>query len=350
MLSGQYRPEEILTWLQDDYLPTLTNVINSDTYRRRLGLYSGEVLPSNERNLTDVRTRMGVLLEFELARAANELLESEGVNDLFWAYVVANRFPDLEIRSNSGERLLRLEVKCLQARAEEKSANFGTLIKDIDPNTDFLIVCLWEWDSTRSGSPKWDSAPLLLRIYAFHAYSLALLRDYRWLNTPPKSLRKGYQGYDVYTALTCRDGLYSKEQGNYGKLLRIWSSDLTYNGPKHSLIDRTAADYETFKDLINVAGFKVITSEHFEALELGIPEFSNTQNGVLRASTGGISYMYSPSKKDIKDELDKYDIAYVVSMSPKYRCSLYQKSGALVPGVSNVKPKSLVSLLESHVI
>ena len=99
---------------------------------------------------------------------------------MFWSYVVANRFPDLEIRENNGNRLLRLEIKCLQCVAEEKSANFDTLIKDINPNTDFVIVCLWDWDNRGNNICQWDSAPKLFKIYVFHAYSLAQLRDTYW--------------------------------------------------------------------------------------------------------------------------------------------------------------------------
>ena len=105
---------------------------------------------------------------------------------------------------------MRLEIKCLQCVAEEKSANFDTLIKDINPNTDFVIVCLWDWDNRGNNICQWDSAPKLFKIYVFHAYSLAQLRDTYWLNKPPANLGTGYQGFDVRYAVTCADSIFSK--------------------------------------------------------------------------------------------------------------------------------------------
>jgi hypothetical protein len=124
--------------------------LNSTDVRQRIGLYAGERIPQNERNLTDVRNRVSLIIEYEMARIATRILERAEIGDLFWSYVVANRFPDLEVRHNSGRRGLRVEVKCLQTLAEEKAANFDTLRKDIHPQTDFLVVFLWEWRGDRS--------------------------------------------------------------------------------------------------------------------------------------------------------------------------------------------------------
>ncbi|MCD4549134.1 hypothetical protein [Schaalia sp. lx-260] len=293
---------------------------------------------------------MGILIEFELARAANMMLENSGIHDLFWTYVIANRFPDLEIRKTSGERLLRMEVKCLQARAEEKSANFGTLIKDIDPNTDFLIVCLWEWDPEINDDVLWDRAPLILDIFVFHAYSLALLRDFRWLNTPPSGLGGGYQGYDIRSALTCRAGHYSKEQGNYGKLLRIWSNGLEYNGPHHELLNATIGSYVEFTKLISTQGFKSIAEDHFRNLGMGEPQFTELESGALVAFTSQIAYLYSASNRDLKELLDKNRFSYIVKMGSKYKATLYASAGNKVDGAINIKPKTLLLLLRSRLL
>lgn len=130
ILHATETPDKIAKWLRKQYFPEIMNRYNSEASRKRFGLYRNEQIPSNERNLTDVRTRMGVLIEFELARISNEILPELGIDDVFWSYVVANRFPDLEIRENNGNRLLRLEIKCLQCVAEEKSANFEVLLID----------------------------------------------------------------------------------------------------------------------------------------------------------------------------------------------------------------------------
>lgn len=69
---------------------------------------------------------------------------------------------------------MRIEVKCLQSMAEEKSANFDTLIKDINPQTDFVVVFLWEWD--------YKKIPILTGI-EFHKFWTPLcLMLTLWLN------------------------------------------------------------------------------------------------------------------------------------------------------------------------
>ena len=133
-----------------------------------MALYGGDRVPENERNLTDVRNRMSLLIEYKLAWIGNDVMEAHGITDLFWANVVANRFPDLELRNNQGRRGVRVEVKCLQAIAEEKSANFDTMKKDLNPNTDYIVVFIWEW-FTDQAPVGWDRAPRVLCAFVFHA-------------------------------------------------------------------------------------------------------------------------------------------------------------------------------------
>ena len=351
LLSAKMDIDALAKDLRNKYFPIVINRFNSDDSRKRFGLYKNEKIPSNERNLTDVRTRMGVLIEFELARISNELLREYGIEDLFWCYVVANRFPDLEVRENSGVRLLRFEIKCLQCIAEEKSANFDTLIKDIDPNTDFVIVCLWDWFSEQSENYKWDSVPKIIKVYVFHAYSLAKLRDAYWLNTPPSDLGGGYQGFDIRYAVTCKDGVYSKEQGNLGKLMRIWSSDFQY-GPKDSaeIID-TKTEYEKFQREVEFEGFKILASKQLNDLFQ-----SAIQTITIRDEVGyesqGVLYIFRPrldskgTTPTIKSLCKKYRAKVVVVMSGKYKANVFRyDNGKLDTIERDLKPKKIVHVI-----
>mgnify|MGYP007022041040 FL=1 len=76
ILHATETPDKIAKWLREQYFPEIMNRYNSEASRKRFGLYRNEQIPSNERNLTDVRTRMGVLIEFELARISNEILRN----------------------------------------------------------------------------------------------------------------------------------------------------------------------------------------------------------------------------------------------------------------------------------
>ena len=348
MLTAGADALELSKWLRDTYFPELMDRFNRESSRKRFGLYQKEQIPVNERNLTDVRTRMGTLIEFELARISNELLPELGILDLFWSYVVANRFPDLEIRRNSGARLLRLEVKCLQCVAEEKAANFDTLKKDIDPNTDFLVVCLWDWMPEGAGCCRWDTAPKLIKVYVFHAYSIAALRDTYWLNRPPANLGKGYQGFDVRYAVTCRDGVFSKEQGNYGKLTRIWKKGFQVRPPESEVLLDTEREYLRFQSEIIRSGFDILAKRQLSQLSREKPGELVEDGRVIGYKAGGFGYIAAAALPvgKLAAFAAREGLNCVVTMTEKYRCSIYRVAGgAVTRAASGEKPKNVISAI-----
>lgn len=256
-MAAQAAPAETLAFLADAFIPEVIRRLNDTGIRRRMALYGGDRIPENERNLTDVRNRMSLLIEYKLAWISNDIHRDHGIEDLFWTNVVANRFPDLEVRDLRGVRGIRVEVKCLQSIAEEKSANFDTLKKDLSPNTDYIVVFLWEWFRDQA-TVAWDRAPKILRGFVFHASSLAELRDYNWLSKPPGDLGNGYQGYDLRYAVNCRNGVYNEEEHNYGKLLRIWDDDVTYAPGLTPILRETIDVYREFEDYTVWSGFEVL--------------------------------------------------------------------------------------------
>lgn len=352
MLEVAMPSQELTQRLRNEYFPEIVDRFNSEDSRRRFGLYQNERIPVNERNLTDVRTRMGVLIEFELARISNELLCSFGINDVFWSYVVANRFPDLEVRRNTGERLLRLEIKCLQCVAEEKSANFDTLKKDIDPNTDYVVVCLWDWFKDRGQNCNWDSVPKIVKVYVFHAYSLTLLRDTYWLNNPPSNLGGGYQGFDIRFAVTCADGVYSKEQGNYGKLTRIWKLEFPYRPVESPELLDTEREYLSFQSEIVLEGFKILAVSQLRELSLTEITPVRYHENMVGYESGGILYILSPLlgtrriRAIIESLCQEHRITYAVVMTEKYKSTVYHYcEGELISVATNQKPKNVINLL-----
>ncbi len=347
MLCAAPRPEAIAQWLRRQYFPEVIAHFNACGSRKRFGLYQGEKIPANERNLTDVRTRMGLLIEFELARISNELLLENGIQDIFWSYVVANRFPDLEIRKSGGDRLLRLEIKCLQCVAEEKSANFDTLIKDIDPRTDFVVVCLWDWDNAPSEEDGWDAVPKIYKIYVFHAYSLASLRDTYWLNRPPRNLGDGFQGFDIRFAVTCANGVYSKEQGNYGKLTRIWKSGFPYRPAQSAALLDTEGEYIGFQKEIIDTGFEILAVNQLK--ELGAVHVEEIwENGIRMGFRGGhIAYVQTSalSTRAIEGFARRNGLSIVVSMNDKYKSSIFLIGRETSRLLDNGKPKKVICAL-----
>ena len=346
MLSATPSPKEIAQWLRTEYFPEIVVRFNHESSRKRFGLYQNEQIPANERNLTDVRTRMGILIEFELARISNEFLSEMDINDIFWSYVVANRFPDLEVRKNNGERLLRLEVKCLQCIAEEKSANFDTLIKDIDPKTDYVVVCLWDWSSNPSETYAWDSVPQIYKVYIFHAYSLTKLRDSYWLNNPPANIGGGYQGFDVRYAVTCSNGAYSKEQGNYGKLTRIWKSSFKYKPNETAELLDTETEYLKFQKEIIATGFEILSRSHLQQLstEEIIPILKN--ENIIGYKAGQFAYVIQLSRHQLISFAHENNVTVVVKMTEKYRSNIYRILDNSVEKIADdEKPKRVISLI-----
>jgi len=262
MLMAEHPAHELLRWLREDFLDEVLNQMNTADVRRRIGLYGGDRIPENERNLTDARNRVSLIAEYEMARVSTRILESRGIEDIFFSYVVANRFPDLELRNDNGNRGIRIEVKCLESIAEEKSANFDTIKKDIDPRTDFVVIFLWEWKHDGSiigpsgnSNSDWDRAPEFLRVFCFHAASLAHMRDWYWLNSPPTNLGDGLQGFDLRYGVNCNDGNYNQEEGNYGKLMRMWADDFPPAPDRAIFLRETPRDYLYFRRIVIEEGF-----------------------------------------------------------------------------------------------
>ena len=219
--------EAVVKYLHCKLVRDAVDIMNNDTLPRAVPLYHGDLLPTNERNLTDVRTRIGVLLEYEFARAVSESLPpTVREHGIELTYVVANQFPDLAFRTKDGRIGIRFEMKAIQTIAEEKSANFATLIKDIRKDTDFVVVLLWEWRDHESENKQY---PHIDNFFVMDAYQLAQMRDCHWLNSPPSNLEEARQGFDLTFAVNARsDDSFNQEEGNLGKLMRIFDPDKTH--------------------------------------------------------------------------------------------------------------------------
>lgn len=357
-LSAELNVAETLKWFNQHYLPVVLERMNDVGFRKTMALYDGERLRTNERNLTDTRTRLGLLLEDGFARISNEILADEGIDDLFWNYVVANRFPDLEVHSNNGSTLMRIEMKALEVRAEEKSANFATLIKDINPETDYLVVCLWEWDSDINESIEWDAAVKVHKVYVFHAYSLARIRDCYWLNNPPSCCReqsegaKRYQGIDIRTAINCTKQHYSVEEHNMGKILRLWQGDAGDLPDSYSEIEReTLSSYLEFVDEVYRAGFDILSSEILRSIGGANIEFHSI-SGIRYPESNGVAIVPKEiaTTNNNRERIARDSGArIVIKMNKNYQCSASptQLAGEYDAGPFNkVKPKHVAQMLK----
>ena len=349
-LAGDESPLATLAFLTDEFIPGVVAKLNESGTRRRMALYGGDRVPENERNLTDVRNRMSLLIEYKLAWIGNDVMEAHGITDLFWANVVANRFPDLELRNNQGYRGVRAEVKCLQAISEEKSANFDTLKKDLNPNTDYIIVFIWEWFADQA-TVDWDRAPRILRAFVFHASSLAELRDYNWLGKPPNTLGDGFQGFDFRYAVNCRQGAYNEEEGNYGKLLRIWSDDVDYRPGLNNLLRTTIATYLDFEDFTVWSGFEVLAPYMLLQSEPDQPQPILVAGKTAGYRAGDLAILFKRRANDQQQQelAQAQDLTRMVVMTDKYQwVEKRMVAGRLERSANGQKPKHLVRHLSEN--
>lgn len=350
-LMGRADAENTWAFLTDQFMPEIVKRLNDVGTRRRMALYGGDRVPENERNLTDVRNRMSLLIEYKLAWTANDILKDAGIDDVFWTNVVANRFPDLEVRDLKGARGIRVEVKCLEAIAEEKSANFETLKKDIDPNADFVAVFVWEWFRDKAAI-AWDRAPKILRVFIFHASSLAELRDYNWLSNPPGDLGGGYQGYDLRWAVNCRQGVYNEEEGNYGKLLRIWNEQAKYGGKITPLLKKTIDLHGEFEDFALWSGFEVLSGELLNKVEgddVSVMKEGEKITGYRKGEFGIVFKRRANSQDDQKQVASKNKLKRMIVLSDKYQwIDIGVEGNSLERIADGKKPKHLVTHLSKN--
>ena len=261
-------PEAVLEFLNMDLLPRAVDILNKDALPWTVALFPDDVLPTNQRNLTDVRTRIGILLEFEFAKAVAALLPAQSREKrISLTNVIANQFPDLAFRTIDGKVGIRFEMKAIQTIAEEKSANFSTLVKDIRKGTDFVVILLWEWMEHECLARRF---PYIHRLFVMDAYQLAQMRDCNWLNNPPAKLLSARQGFDLTFAVNAKDDSYNKEEGNYGKLMRIFNFEHQDLLPDSVRQGKTLQNYYLFSQEASRLGLMHIGQEiAAESVKLG---------------------------------------------------------------------------------
>lgn len=347
-LMAEKSPSETLNWLRSTFLPEVLSDMNSSDVRRRIGLYAGDRIPENERNLTDVRNRVSLIAEYEMARVATRIIEGWGYADVFVSYVVANRFPDLELRNSTGARGLRIEIKCLEAIAEEKSANFDTLRKDVHPNTDYIVVFLWEWKREYS-VVAWDRAPKFLKVFCFHAMSLAHIRDWYWLNRPPGNLVNGRQGFDLRYAVNCSADSYNEEEGNYGKLMRMWAEEFAPAPQSPMFLPATPQEYLEFRRSVVEIGFEeVCRALCQEALGAECSSILSRDNKIIGWSASSVAFVLNGlvGERELPALMQRVGVDQLFRLNDKYSWNGYRlQSGRLVSNGSGKKPKHLKRLL-----
>jgi len=333
LLTGTLPEEEAHKCLELELVPAIVSQMNQEL-GATVSLYRDEPIPMNQRNLTDVRTRMGILLEYEFCRVGNAIVRASGVSDATLTHVVAHRFPDLAVRYSNGTLGLCFEMKAIEAIAEEKSANFHTLIKDVRPARDFLVVLLWEWKDDGTGARK---IPHVVEAHVLEAFRLARMRDTYWLHSPPGNPGNGRQGLDFDNAVNCTDGRYNREEGNYGKLMRVFSATHAEYLDSATRTSRTYENYfrmRTSADSLGVArvGAQLAASFAGPDGEVRAPERTNDSVCIAaRRRDGTQLVVYGPvagnDRQDAQQAAEKLGAETLLTMNAKFDWVLFRDRG-----------------------
>ena len=335
--------DEALQMLNEVLIPPAIKRLNEVVLPAEMPIFPDDVTPTNQANLTDVRTRVGTLLEYQFATAVNRILpELVDQDQVGLTHVVANQFPDLAFRSATGELGIRLEIKAVQTIAEEKAANFYTLIKDIRKGRDFLVAFTWEWEEATNQALRY---PHIHQFYIMDAYQLAQMRNAYWLDTPPREHPgTGRQGFDLRFPVNAKASAFSQEEKNYGKLMRIFYPRKEHLLTGEILESETLRTYYRFKEETRHLGIRRI----FETLSA---QCTNARVEVVQAqkpikwlvtddqySIGLIGTEKMPAERSARASMNQMNTANIVAMNKEFNWNAYT-AGQKGPAASGKKPE-----------
>lgn len=183
-----------------------------------------EPLPTDTRQLSSYRTRIGTMLEYALSTAMARLLKERYGNQYLLTFATAHEYPDFYLRDDTLTVLLRIEMKAVDADSDEQAARFSTPSIWIDDRKDMLLLVGWEWRGLVSQDGKMiGEYPHIFASLILPAGEIAKERDARLAITGGK-----IEGEQVYVYSRSK-GDWVPDPGNYGKFWRIIHTTRRYS-------------------------------------------------------------------------------------------------------------------------
>lgn len=203
----------------DDILAEAVSAVNFDFSPTRLSKLPREVepIPTDQRQLSSYRTRIGTMLEYALSTQLNRLLGRLTDNQYYLTFATSHEYPDFYLRSADLQPILRIEMKAVDAESDEQAARFSTPTVWINESTDLLMLVAWEWTAINSPARTSDGeCPIIFASTIIPAADIARERDARLAITGGK-----IEGEQVLVPSTRDRGNFVLDPGNYGKFWRI---------------------------------------------------------------------------------------------------------------------------------
>jgi len=174
-----------------------------------------EPLPTEMRQLSSYRTRIGTMLEYGLSTAITEILEERYNSLFFFTFATSHEYPDFYFRDSSLIPLLGVEMKAVDAESDEQAARFGTPTIWINDEQDLLLLVAWEWTKITLENGSLGEYPHIFSSLVVPAGDIARERDIRLEITGGK-----IEG-EKTLVFSSRSQQYVADPGNYGKFWRI---------------------------------------------------------------------------------------------------------------------------------
>jgi hypothetical protein len=215
--EGKATIDEIVEFISS-YLPDAVDQFNKLFAPRQLIKRDRETepLPTDKRQLSSYRTRLGTMLEYALSTYVDREIEEEFGKNLRLAFAVAHEYPDYYVRDAVLGPRIRIEVKAVDRDSEEQAARFEVLSGLIKGEKDIVILLGWEWCSSEFNDTTACEFPQIFSFVVVPAAELAYERD------KSVELRGGKVEEDVILVPSKKvPGELTEDKGNVGKILRI---------------------------------------------------------------------------------------------------------------------------------
>jgi hypothetical protein len=214
---AQFR-ENITNMFSNTIIPIAVERLNVQFSPNRLSKQSRiiEPLPTDQRQLSSYRTRLGTMLEYGLSTEMERLMREYFGDSFFLTFAVAHEFPDFYLRDTQRKAILKIEMKAVDADSDEQAARFDVLTSELDEFRDFILFMGWKWVEKTTDNIQWEF-PKIFSFAFVSAYEIGKVRDIRLYAIGGK-----IENGEVLVPSTKNPGTFTKDPGNFGKLWRIF--------------------------------------------------------------------------------------------------------------------------------
>ena len=155
--------------------------VNADFSPQRLSKRPRHVepLPTDKRQLSSYRTRIGTMLEYALSTEMNAIIKERYGNKYLLTFATAHEYPDFYFRDDTLTSLLRIEMKAVDAESDEQAARFSTPTVMIDTDKDMLLLIGWKWMDLEQTEKIIGEFPHIFAGVILSAGEIAAERDVR---------------------------------------------------------------------------------------------------------------------------------------------------------------------------